>query len=164
MLIYFLGGESEFLHGTDFRLFKKIGSFAQALKINRPQLIVAENGFLGPGFDLQSFLSEQRVKIPIVYLNKGRGLLSDIKSRGKISDKLFELLKILYNSQKSQNLAQIRASLFDAGIEWTDNCARVSLWRLKKILQSQEDLSVDLIKEYDGYRLALSNQLVKVGV
>ncbi len=168
MLIYFLGGESEFLHGMNFHLFKKIGSFAQAVKRQRPELIVADLGFLGAAFDLKRFLSEQRIEAPVLYLNKSdasKSFLYKLKSSKKIPDKLFELLKILYNSPKSQSLSEIRESLVSAGIDWTANCARVSLCRLKRILQTKSACGVGLIKERDGYKLMLSpDQFVKVGI
>lgn len=177
MLIYFLGGKSEFSdsffaydfeQNSEFRFFKKIGSFVKALKTQRPGLIVAQYGFLGGRFSLKSFLIEHASGVPIVFFNKN-GLADDsllyaIKARNKIPDKLFELLRLLYNSQQSQSLAQIRARLFSAGIEWTANCARVSLCRLKKILQAQEERRLDLIKDCNGYRLLLPDQFVQVGI
>lgn len=177
MLVYFLGGKSEssdefFAYATnkqsDFRYFKKIGTFAEALKLQRPGLIVAEQGFLGGDFNLNGFLSEQNVCVPLIIMVGERqdnvDLLFKLKDECKISDKLFELLKFLYASQKTQTISEIRERLLAFGIKWSQNCIRVSLCRLKKILKSQKKYKVGLVKERKGYRLLLPDQFVKLGI
>ena len=169
MTIYFLGGKSEFYDKiqdarlalkSDIRFFYKIGSFAKAIKAKNPQLILAEEGFLGAAFDLDSFLSEQKIKAPVLYFNgtskeQKRELLRGIKRRCKIPKKLLALLECLCDSSQSQSLAQIKARLLDKEIEWSDNCARVALCRLKKLLKAQREQKMDLSKEVDGYKLVI---------
>ncbi|MBR5965193.1 MAG: hypothetical protein IK015_03680 [Treponema sp.] len=173
MLIYFLGGESEFLHGSDFRAFRKIGSFAKAVKIQSPELIVVEPSYLDSDFSLQDFLCEQTFSIPVLFYNKifGNGGEQGQWTIGNIPDKFFVLIKILFAAQKSKKLDEICARLRESGIIWSANCARVYLCRLKKFLRQQKCCGIDLIKENDGYRLAaiensagLSDQLVQIGI
>ncbi len=162
MLIYFLGKvqANEFEGNDDFCFFEKIGSFAKALKFRRPELIFAGKEFANSSFDLKNFLCEQKVGSPLLFLGKDafscrdkEAFLYKIKSRCKIPQKLFELLKCLYNSQKAQSLEQIKSGLCALGMDLTDNNACVSLSRLKKLLRSQDEFNIDLVKEEAGYRL-----------
>lgn len=169
MTIYFLGGKSEFYDKiqdarlalkSEIQFFYKIGSFTKAVKTKAPQLVLAEEGFLGAAFDLDSFLSEQKVQAPVLYFNrtlkeKKHELLRGIKKRCKIPKKLFALLECLYDSSQCQSLAQIKARLLDKKIEWSDNCARVALCRLKKLLQAQREQRINLSKEVNGYKLVV---------
>ncbi len=197
MLIYFLGGESEFarsaesrfLNGGDLRFFKKIGSFVRAVRANRPELILADQSFLNNFFDLRKFLFEERVDVPIMFVEnqnktlstasffepaQAQDLLYKIKEKCKISQKLFELFKYLYNSAGAVPLEKMRVDLSRTGTRFSSNSMNVSLSRLKKLLSAQEDCKIRLVKESLGYRLVnfreekflrgLANQFVQFRV
>ena len=183
MLIYFLGGESEFTKKicarsvetqSDFLFFSKIGSFVKAAKIKSPQMVFAQLDFWGTGFDLKKFLFEQEIQAPIFFFDSLDGRcapLQKLKADCKIPDKLFELFKFLYYSKKSKSLSDIQEHFSNETFAWSPNSVRVSLCRLKKLLSSQNYCDIELIKEGDGYRLAvfnkagaLTDQLVQVGV
>ena len=167
MLIYFLGDGSEFSSKTssdkngrdaDLRFFKKIGSFAKALKVKSPELVFADKSFLESGFDLRTFLSEQKIDSPVVFFDgkaskAPKSFLDKMKARCKIPQKQFELLKYLCHCAGTVSFEKMRADFIAAGKGLTANCLNVSLSRLKKALESQNEFDVSLVKEKSGYKL-----------
>ena len=166
MLIYFLGGESEFTRnirknllrdGGNCRSFKKLGSFARAVKSERPQMVFAENRFLGKSFDLRGFLKEQKAEIPTVFFDceNAADLAYKIKARCKIPKKLFEIFEYLYNCPEAVSYEKMRADFLKAGRRISQNSLSVSLSRLKKLLAAQRDFQISLLRENSGWKLVV---------